>query len=112
MGKIILQEFDVDELRDAIVSEVVAQLTSAIQRASGATPTRIANREQMAQLLGWSIAKLDRRTAEGALVTILDDGRRSYLIEESIEKLRAATPAAEEKARQRQAAKRAAKSTK
>jgi hypothetical protein len=66
----------------------------------------------MAKILGWSITKLDRRTSEGTIPSLMDEGRRSYVPSEVLNALRDATPAAEAAAKERQAAKQAAKKAK
>ena len=72
-------------------------------------PRRIADRKEMARILGWSESKLDRRTSEKAIPSILDGGRRSYVIGEVIAALKAQTAEEEVAAARRQAAKQAAK---
>lgn len=109
MPNLILQGIDADEFRAEIVREVTESFEKLLSKQTQPSPQRCANRTEMAEILGWSLAKLDRRTAEGALETFFDEGKRSYRIEESLAKLQAATPEAEAKARERQAAKQAAK---
>ncbi len=99
---------DPDELRALIVDDEVNAVRPIIEQ-STKPPKLIANRGEMAEILGWSIAKLDRRTRENAIPSMLDGDRRSYVISDVIEAIKAGTPAAEAKAAERQAAKQAAK---
>ncbi|KAA1261147.1 hypothetical protein LF1_36910 [Rubripirellula obstinata] len=63
----------------------------------------------MAEILGWSLAKLDRRTKEKAIPSMLDGDRRLYEIDAVIDAIKAGTAEAEAVAAERQAAKQAAK---
>lgn len=105
---LLIESIEPDELAAVIAAEVAKQLGPVIRRASEPDTPRVASREQMARMLGWSIAKLDRRTAEG-LPSFMDEGRRGYIVEDVFAWLKERTPEAEAKARERQAAKRAAK---
>lgn len=108
MPDLLLRDTDPDDLRAAIVADVLKAIGASIRRAN-TMPKRIANRAEMAELLGWSIAKLDRRTREKAIPSLLDGDRRSYVIDDVIAAIKAGTEAAEVDAAARQAAKRAAK---
>ncbi len=108
MPDLILRDTDPDALRAAIVADVLAAIGPAIKRGSD-LPKRIANRTEMAEILGWSIAKLDRRTKTKAIPSLLDGDRRSYVIDEVVNAIKAQTADAERLAAERQAAKQAAK---
>ena len=103
-----MRDTDPDDLRAAIVADVLAAIGPAIKRAN-TMPQRIASRTEMAKLLGWSVAKLDRRTRERAIPSMLDGDRRSYVIAEVIDAVKANTAQAERIAAERQAAKQAAR---
>lgn len=108
MPEILFRAVDPEELQAAIVAAVVKELRPLLEANSMPSP-RIAGRKEMAAFLGWSLSKLDRRTASGAIPAILDEGRRTYEVDAVLAALRAATPAAEAEAAKRQAAKQAAK---
>lgn len=105
---LILRDIDPDELRAAIVADVVNELRPMMERRSQ-TSQRIAGRAPMAEILGWSLAKLDRRTKEKAIPSMLDGDRRLYEIDAVIDAIKAGTAEAEAVAAERQAAKQAAK---
>ncbi len=111
MPDLILRDIDPDSLRAAIVADVVAAIGPAIKRGSQ-LPKRCANRAEMAEILGWSLTKLDRRTKTKAIPSMLDGDRRSYVIDEVIDAIKAQTDEAERIAAERQAAKQAAKDAK
>lgn len=101
---LILRDCDPGELRAGIVADVLAALTPMLLD-TGAKPKRFLGREEMAELLDWSIAKLDRRTAAKAIPSFMDEGRRMYEVEPVIDALRAGTADAERRASERQAQK-------
>ena len=111
MPNLILQGIDADEFRESVVGDLLSALKPLLQQslALDLAQERCAGRERMATILGWSVGKLDRRTAAGAIPSIMDEGRRVYVVDEVLAALKAATPAAEAKAAERQAAKQAAK---
>ena len=108
MADLILRDVDPEKLRAAIVADVLAGVRPLLERRSP-LPKLTANRAEMAELLGWSLAKLDRRTKAKAIPSLLDGDRRSYVIAEVIEAVKAQTADAEAVAAKRQAAKQAAK---
>ena len=104
MSKTVFWTVDPDDLRRKIVSDILGELRPILNR-SDARAIRIATRQEMADILRWSLAKLDRRTSVGGIPSLLDDDRRMYIVDEVIEAIRVGTPAAEKKAAKRQAAK-------
>jgi hypothetical protein len=106
MPDLIFRDTDPDELRAAIVADVLAALRPILNRRSK-IDKRIATRDEMAQILGWSLAKLDRETAAKRIPSLLSGGRRSYVIEEGIQAVKAGTADAERIAAARQTEKHA-----
>ncbi|TWT88003.1 hypothetical protein [Neorhodopirellula pilleata] len=98
---------NVDALIDRIADAVFDRLRPLIAKKDEPRQERCASRDEMAKILGWSIAKLDRRTSEGAVPSIMDEGRRTYIVEDVFAALREGTPAAEAAAKERQAKKQA-----
>ena len=108
MPDLIFRDTDPDEFRRAIVVELLVEIGPMLQRGSE-MPNRIANRIEMAEILRWSLSKLDRRTKSKAIPSLLDGDRRSYIIDDVIEAIKAQTNEAERIAAERQATKQAAK---
>ena len=106
MPDLILRDVDPDDLRAAIVADVLAALRPMLERRS-AIDKRIATRAEMARILEWSLAKLDRETAAKRIPSMLNGDRRSYVIDDVIEAIKAGTEAAEAEAAKRQAEKQA-----
>ncbi|TWT81199.1 hypothetical protein CA13_26480 [Planctomycetes bacterium CA13] len=108
-GHLLIRETDRDELVADVAAAVVIQIRSLLRERSEPVEEKIKNRPGMAKYLGWSISKLDDRTASGLIPSILDGGRRIYVVADVLEALRERTPEAEAKAKKRQAAKTAAR---
>lgn len=108
MPDLFLRDTDPTELRKAIVDDVLDAIRPLLE-STIRPPQRIASRQEMASMLGWSVAKLDRRTKERAIPSLMDGDRRTYIIDEVIAALKAGTEGAELAATGRQTAKRAAK---
>lgn len=106
MPDLILRDTDPDDLRAAIVADVLAALRPMLERQSS-IDKRIATRAEMARILGWSLAKLGRETAAGHIPSLLSGGRRCFEIEKVLEAVRAQTADAERIAAERQAKKHA-----
>ncbi|QDV66977.1 hypothetical protein Poly24_06670 [Rosistilla carotiformis] len=106
MADLILRDTDPDRLRAAIVRDVLDAIRPLLRQPAPPDSRRCCSRDELAKILGWSIAKLDRRTKAGAIPSIMDDGRRIYIVDDVLEALKQATPEAETKAAERQAAKR------
>ncbi|WP_417748320.1 hypothetical protein [Rosistilla oblonga] len=107
MADLILRDVDPDRLREEIVRDVLEAIRPLLRQPAPPDSRRCCSRAELAQILGWSIAKVDRRTVAGAIPSIMDDGRRIYVVDDVMEALKQATPEAEAKAAARQAAKRA-----
>lgn len=108
MADYILRELNIEELRQDIVRDVLASVLPVLNSLKG-SGRKTASRQEMAQILGWSIAKLDRRTSAGAIPSLLDGDRRVFEVEAVFDAIRKATPEAERLAAERQQAKRLAK---
>ncbi|GAB5514590.1 hypothetical protein [Rhodopirellula baltica] len=108
MADLILRDTDPEELRAAIVRDVVDSLRSVLNRKPEPAKV-IATRAEMAGILKWSLSKLDQRTRDKTIPSLMDGDRRSYVIADVIDALRANTAEEEIKAAQRQAAKHSAK---
>lgn len=108
VADLLLRDTDPDELRAGIVDDVLKELRLMLDQRA-AVDKRIATRAEMARMLEWSIAKLDRETAAKRIPSLLSGDRRSYVIDDVIAAIKAGTEAAEVDAAARQAAKRAAK---
>lgn len=106
MPDLIFRDTDPDELRAAIVADVLAALRPILNRRPE-TDKRIATRAEMAQILGWPLAKLDRESAARRIPSLLSGGRRCFEIEKVLEAVRAQTADAERIAAERQAKKHA-----
>ncbi len=89
MADFILRDFDPGEWQQRIIDGVVAKLTSVNPRTDWRHPL-CASREEMAVILGWSISKLDRRTqrdpntGEAAIPSIMDEGRRTFVVQDVV----------------------------
>ncbi len=108
MPDLFFRDTDPDQLRRDIVADVVAAIRPLLSKRSE-TPKRFANRAEMAELLGWSLAKLDRRTKDKAIPSMMNGDRRLYEIDAVIDTIKNGTPEAEAMATKRQADKQAAK---
>lgn len=108
MPDLLLRDTDPDELRAAIVRDVVDKLRPMLERRP-AVDKKIATRAEMARILQWSIPKLDRETTAKSIPSLMRGDRRTYVIDDVIAALKAGTEAAEAEAAVRQAAKRAKK---
>ena len=111
MSDLILRNINPDQLRADIVRDVINAMRPLLrQTTSSVESSKCVTRSELATILGWSLSKVDRRTSDGAISSIMDDGRRTYVVDEVLATLKANTPLAEAKAAQRQLAKQAAKS--
>ncbi|PHQ34578.1 hypothetical protein [Rhodopirellula bahusiensis] len=108
MLDLILRDTDPEELRAAIVRDVVESLRSVLSRESESTKV-IATREEMAAILKWSLSKLDQRTRDKTIPSLMDGDRRSYVIAEVIDALRANTAEEEDRTAGRQSCKEASR---
>lgn len=108
MPDLILRDVDPEELRAAIVADLRKELRALLtQQNVDAAP--IATRDGMSKILRWSQAKLDAATKAKTIPSIMEGGRRTYIIADVLEALKAGTEAAEAEAAARQAAKQAKK---
>lgn len=112
MNRIEIESVTADILIDRITTAVIDRLKPIITKSQSRPDMKCASRAEMADILGWSIAKLDRRTSEGAIPSVMDEGRRTYIVDDVFAALREGTPAAEAAARERQAKKQAARAAK
>ncbi len=108
MPDLLLRDVHPEDFRTEITKDVVDAIKPLIAEATK-PPKTTASRAEMAELLGWSMPKLDRRTKDGAIPSLMDVDRRIYVIADVLDALRAGTPAAEAAAAKRQAAKQASR---
>ena len=108
MADFILRDFDPDRFRADIVEEIKASLEPLLAQLNK-PPKTIANRKEMAELLGWSLAKLDKRTKDKAIPSMMDGDHRMFVIADVFQAIEVGTSEAEKLASERQAAKHAAK---
>ena len=109
---VMIEAVDMKELTEAIADIVVERLEPLLKKPRNDGHEACAGRKEMARVLSWSLAKVDRKTADGTIPSLLDEGRRTYVIKDVLASVKAGTLEAEEKARQRQANKQAAKTAK
>jgi hypothetical protein len=106
VADLILRDVDPEELRAAIVADVLNGIRPLLTR-SQVNASPIATRDEMRGILRWSMGKLDAATKAKTIPSIMEGDRRTYVIADVLDALRAGTPAAEADAAARQAAKQA-----
>jgi len=109
MANLLIRETDREELVADVAAAVISQIRPLLRQRAEPEHPRCLGREDMAKCLSWSTSKLQDRTASGAIPSIMDEGRRIYVVDDVLEALKKSTPEAEKKAKRRQAAKTAAK---
>ncbi|WDQ19012.1 hypothetical protein [Rhodopirellula sp. P2] len=108
MPDLILRDIDPEQLRAAIVADVLNGIRPLLARHNvDAGP--VATRDGMRKILHWSMGKLDAETKAKTIPSIMQGDRRLYVIEDVLNALRDGTEAAEAEATARQAAKHAKK---